>query len=255
MIIAIDGPAGSGKSSIAKLLAEELKFKYLDSGALYRTITLWILTNLLKAKKLDVPYLWNQTIRKYASYITIEETQNFLSRDNFLALLKLLSLKIEFIDGIQNMFLDKENVSQIIRFPEVTANVPYVADFAPCRNKVNNVLRRFCQKNDTIIDGRDIGTVVFPDADMKFYLDASADVRAERRYKELQASLGRVDKSDTLDLRKIKAEIIARDKVDKEREIAPLRKADDADYIDTSSLSKNDVFTLLLEKINKARTC
>ena len=213
MIIAIDGEASTGKSTQAKKIAEELDFDYRDSGAYYRALTLYLIQNNINSNE-DI----SQTI------------------------LDKIDLKQTFKDNKLIIYLNNEDVSDKIRGYKVSINVSSYAKKSEIRNFVYTQLRKSAKSNSLVIDGRDIGTVVFPDADFKFFLFADSKVRAERRHKQIN------DKS--VKLESIEKEIKTRDNTDSTRKIAPLKKADDAYEIDVTSLSIIQVFNKILQKIN-----
>ncbi|MGQ2286741.1 (d)CMP kinase [Leuconostoc suionicum] len=205
--VAIDGPASAGKSTIAKILATKLNFVYVDTGAMYRTIT-------LAAKKNGIAYNDEEKIKKL-----------------------LLQTEIRFEPGtpVQRVFLNDNDVTDEIRSAEVTNNVSVVASFADVRSNLVNRQREIANSNSVIMDGRDIGTTVLPEADIKIFLVASVDERAQRRYKE------NVAKGMTTDLETLKHEIEARDYKDSHRQISPLTQAKDAILVDTTGQSIDDV--------------
>ena len=207
MNIAIDGPAGAGKSTIAKLAAKELSFIYVDTGAMYRAIALFMLNN-----KVDVE-----------------------ADDALQAALNKIDIVIAHEDGAQQVYLNGENVSQTIRKEEVGNMASKVATKGSVREKLLDLQRDLAASHDVIMDGRDIGTNILPKAELKIYLTASSDVRAERRYKEL------AEKGETPDIAKIKEDIEARDYQDMHREIAPLKQAEDAVLIDSSYMTIDEV--------------
>ncbi len=213
VIVAIDGEASTGKSTQAKKIAEELDFDYRDSGAYYRALTLYLIQNNINSNE-DIP----QTI------------------------LDKIHLKQTFKDNKLIIYLNNEDVSNKIRGYKVSIKVSSYAKKPEIRNFVYAQLRKSAKSNSLIIDGRDIGTVVFPDADFKFFLFADSKVRAERRHKQIN------DKS--VKLESIEKEIKTRDNIDSTRKIAPLKKADDAYEIDVTSLSITQVFDKILQKIN-----
>jgi cytidylate kinase len=208
LVIAVDGPAGSGKSSVSKQVAQRIGLKYVDSGALYRSITWYFL-------------------EKYGS----------VSRDmDFKKDLDDIVIVQEFRrDGTSNTSLNGRNVSELIRNEEITRNIGIISDSRDVRVFVNVLLRKWSENDSLIMDGRDIGTVVFPGADLKIYLDASAEIRASRRVKEYLEMGKNVDEIE------IKNQIILRDEQDKKRPFGALRQADDAKYIDTSSMNQAEV--------------
>ena len=205
--VAIDGPASAGKSTIAKILATKLNFVYVDTGAMYRTIT-------LAAKKNGIAYNDEEKIKKLLS-----------------------QTKIRFEPGtpVQRVFLNDTDVTDEIRSAEVTNNVSVVASFADVRSNLVNRQREIANNNSVIMDGRDIGTTVLPEADIKIFLVASVDERAQRRYKE------NVAKGITTDLETLKHEIEARDYKDSHRQISPLTQAKDAILVDTTGKSIDEV--------------
>ncbi len=213
VIVAIDGEASTGKSTQAKKIAEELDFDYRDSGAYYRALTLYLIQNNINSNE-DI----SQTI------------------------LDKIDLKQTFKDNKLIIYLNNEDVSDKIRGYKVSINVSSYAKKSEIRNFVYAQLRKSAKSNSLVIDGRDIGTVVFPDADFKFFLFADSKVRAERRHKQIN------DKS--VKLESIEKEIKTRDNTDSTRKIAPLKKADDAYEIDVTSLSIIQVFDKILQKIN-----
>lgn len=219
MKIAIDGPAGAGKSSIAKLVAKKLSFVYLDTGAMFRTVAYYFLSQGKDPSDAEM---------------VTEECEK-------------ISISIEYKDGAQHIFLDGTDVSTEIRQEEVGKNASVVAKNQAVRNRLLALQRQMAEKQDVIMDGRDIGTVVLPDAQVKIYLTASASVRAERRYKEL------VEKGETCNLKKIEEDIIARDEQDMNREIAPLKQAEDAVLVDSSYMTIEEVVDKIIEIVEKVQ--
>jgi cytidylate kinase len=215
-VIAIDGPSGAGKSTIAKAVAKELNFYYLDSGSLYRTVALYFLKKL--SPKVDFTLIPDEQLRK-----------------------ELINLDIRYEDGI--VFLFSEDVSLLIRDPEVGIVTSQLSAKKIIREFLLPIQREFAKKYNTVAEGRDMTTVVFPDAWKKFYLDASFQVRAKRRYEQL-LNLG---KKMTFD--EVLNEITERDERDATREEAPIILANDAFYIDTSELSVEDVISIILKKV------
>ena len=212
VIIAIDGQASTGKSTQAKKIADHLGFNYRDSGAYYRAITLYLLNS-------DV----NHNIK--------------ISHE----ILNQISIKQDYSEGIFRIFLNDDNVTNKIRGHKVSLSVSNYSKKPEIRKFVFDQLRNSAESNSIVVDGRDIGTVVFPDADFKFFLIAEPRIRAERRHKQID------DDSVKVDI--IEEEIKIRDKTDSTREIAPLRKADDAFKIDVSNLTIDEVFNKILQKI------
>ena len=219
MKIAIDGPAGAGKSSIAKLVAKKLSFVYVDTGAMFRTVAYYFLSQGKDPSDAEM---------------VTEECEK-------------ISISIEYKDGAQHIFLDGTDVSTEIRQEEVGKNASVVAKNQAVRNRLLALQRQMAEKQDVIMDGRDIGTVVLPDAQVKIYLTASASVRAERRYKEL------VEKGETCNLKKIEEDIIARDEQDMIREIAPLKQAEDAVLVDSSYMTIEEVVDKIIEIVEKVQ--
>ncbi len=207
MNIAIDGPAGSGKSTIARILSHKLGFIYVDTGAMYRAIALYCLRQGLKA-----------------------EEEEKIER-----LLPQIEVSIAYEEGNQVVYLNGENVSDQIRTPQVSAMTSPVAAYGPVREKLLELQRRLARENDVVMDGRDIGTHVLPDAELKVYLTASVETRALRRYKELE------EKGDKTPLSEIEESIRQRDERDMNREIAPLKQAEDAYFLDSSDLTIDEV--------------
>ena len=209
MIIAIDGPAGAGKSTIAKKVADSLGYVYIDTGAMYRAFTYELLTSSI-------------------SLSDIEKITKVLEKTN-----------IEFKNS--EIFLNNLNVTNEIRSKNVTANVSAVSAIPQVREKLVDLQRKIASESNSILDGRDIGTVVFPNAELKIFLTASVKIRALRRYNELIA------KDKNIDINEIEAEIEKRDKLDSSRETSPLIKAADAIEIDTSDLSIDEVANTILK--------
>ena len=213
MNIAIDGPAGAGKSSIAKLVAKKRGIVYVDTGAMFRTFGLACIRN-------DVDLDDEDQVAECTSKVDIG---------------------IEYQDGVQHIFLDGEDVSEEIRKEEVGKAASAVARYTAVRERLLDIQRDLAKKQSVIMDGRDIGTVVLPDAEVKIFLTASVDVRAMRRYKEL------TEKGVSCDLEEIKKDIADRDEQDRNRPIAPLKKADDAVLVDTSDMSIDQVVDRIME--------
>ena len=219
MKIAMDGPAGAGKSSIAKLVAKKLSFVYVDTGAMFRTVAYYFLSQGKDPSDAEM---------------VTEECEK-------------ISISIEYKDGAQHIFLDGTDVSTEIRQEEVGKNASVVAKNQAVRNRLLALQRQMAEKQDVIMDGRDIGTVVLPDAQVKIYLTASASVRAERRYKEL------VEKGESCNLKKIEEDIIARDEQDMNREIAQLKQAEDAVLVDSSYMTIEEVVDKIIEIVEKVQ--
>ncbi len=215
MIVAIDGPAGTGKGTVAKLISERLDFVYIDTGAMYRCITL-------------------KMIRESISLNEEEKIKDLLERT-----------KITFknLSDKQHVYLDGEDVSDLIRKPNVNELVSPVSAIKIIRIKMVELQRKLGEEGNVIMEGRDITTVVFPNAEVKIYLDAKLEIRAERRYKELVERGNNVTYEDTLE------SIRKRDKNDMEKEMGALKIADDAIVIDTSNMTIEEVYDKIKEII------
>ncbi len=216
--VAIDGPAGAGKSTIAKAAAAKLKFIYIDTGAMYRAVALYAIRN-------NLPF----------------DNEG----DRLENALENIDINIDYVDGAQHVFLNSEDVSGLIRTPQVSAGASAVATVQAVRIKLVELQRKLAEGKNVIMDGRDIGTHVLPNADLKIYLTASVDARAQRRFKEL------VEKGEQVELEQIKADILARDKNDSEREFSPLRQAEDAILVDNSDMDALQTVDCLLALIEE----
>lgn len=210
--VAIDGPAGAGKSTIAKLVAKEMGFIYVDTGAMYRAIALYLLRKNISIDD-------NEAIEKYCGEAKVS---------------------IKYEDGVQVVLLNGENVNGLIRTQEVGNMASASSTNGKVRALLLDLQRNLAKENDVVMDGRDIGTNILPDAQCKIYLTASSRVRAERRYLEL------TEKGIECDLDTIEKEIIERDERDMNREIAPLKQASDAVYLDTSDMNIDEVKTKIM---------
>ena len=215
MRIAIDGPSGAGKSSLAKELARRLGLAYVDTGALYRTVGLYASRAVADVKDADA----------------------------VAAALGGCKVAIRFIDGDQHVFLGDEDVSGLIRTPEASMNASAVSAQPKVREFLLGVQKDMASKDGVIMDGRDIGTVIMPDADCKMFVFASAKARAERRYKEL------VEKGQDVNFDDVLADIEARDRNDREREIAPCVPAADAIMLDNSEINFEETVEAALKII------
>lgn len=207
MNIAIDGPAGAGKSTIAKLLAAKLRILYLDTGAMYRAVG-------LKALNTDVDISDAAAVEKMLANTEIDVRQE---------------------NGVQHVYLDGKDVSTDIRENKVSKAASDISAVPCVRYKMVELQREIASKCDTVLDGRDIGTYVLPNAEHKIFLTASAEERAKRRYAELKA------KGSDLSLEQIRDDIVKRDYNDSHRALAPLKKADDATEVDTTSMTIDEV--------------
>lgn len=207
MIISIDGPAGSGKSTIAEILSEKLSFIHFNSGSLYRGITAYILKNNIDLNKID----------------SIN-----------------LSLKTRFESNNQQVFVNNENMTNYLRDNEVSIITPQISIIPKVRTIVDKCQKTFCSKNNVVIDGRDIGSFVFPDAEYKFYLDCTVSERAKRRYNE------EIKKNPNITLKEIEDQLTKRDDIDKSKKIAPLCIPNGAIIIDSTNLTIDQVVNKML---------
>ncbi|EFV36195.1 cytidylate kinase [Gemella morbillorum M424] len=217
--VAVDGPAGSGKSTITKMVAKDLGYNYVDTGAMYRGLTYDFLKNNLTEldeKKIEL-------------------------------LLSKVKFEVKFIDGVQYVFVNGEDVSEKIRTAEVSKFTSLFAKSPAVREFLIDTQRNLAMSNNIIMDGRDIASVVLPNADVKIFLTASVEERARRRVLDFERQ-GVVD----IDFDKVKADIAARDYQDENRDIAPLVKVDDAVLIDTTNLTITEVVEKMTELIKKA---
>ena len=216
LVVAIDGPAGAGKSTIAKLAAEKLGYAYIDTGAMYRSVA----------------WKFLQTGEAF--------DEGFISK---LSQEMVIEFKPEA--SVNRVFVDGTEVTAAIRSAEVTANVSRVAAIGAVREAMVDQQRRMGEVGGVLMDGRDIGTVVFPNAEVKIFLTATVEERAMRRYKELVA------KGEQVDLEQLQKDIAERDKQDMEREISPLRQAEDAIYLDTSDMTIDEVTAYILNLVGE----
>lgn len=211
--IAIDGPAGAGKSSVSKAAAKKLGYMYIDTGAMYRACALYAIKNGIEiAKETLEPVLDN------------------------------IDILIEYTADGQEIFLNGENVTAEIRTPEVSMGASAIAVIPEVRLKLVRLQREMAKTNNVIMDGRDIGTYVLPQASLKIYLTASVEARAKRRFDEMTGEN---------DFEAVKKDITARDENDSNREFAPLKKAEDAILLDTSDMSFDETVETVIELINK----
>lgn len=216
--IAIDGPSGAGKSTLAKRLAQELGFLYVDTGAIYRTVG-------LAARQRGIAPAAGECVAE---------------------MLPELSITMDYgEDGLQRMFLDGEDVTAAIRENDISACASKVAALPAVRDFLMEMQRRTAREHDVIMDGRDIGTVVLPNADLKIFLTAAPEARAERRYKEL------LERGQQADFDQVLREVIERDLRDTQRETAPLCQGADAVLADTTGLDLDGSFQLLLGMIRE----
>lgn len=218
--IAIDGPAGAGKSSIAKALSKRLGYIYIDTGAMYRAVALFF----------------------------VENNVSDGADSRIESLLEKLEISIKYEDGAQKVILNGEDVTGKLRLEEIGKLASKFSAIGSVREKLVALQRKLAQKENVVMDGRDIGTVVLPNADLKIYLSASSKVRAKRRYLEL------LEKGHTdLDINEIEDEIIKRDEADMNREISPLKQADDAYYLDSSDMTLEEVVSKILSMVKEER--
>lgn len=215
--VAIDGPAGAGKSSISRKAAEQLGYIYVDTGALYRTVGV-------------------SAMRKGIDMASDEAIASVLPQTQ---------VEMKFIDGEQRMFLCGEDVSKEIRFPEASMAASRVSAVPAVRDFLFNLQKELAQKNDCIMDGRDIGTVVLPEAQVKIFLTASPQCRAQRRCKEL------LEKGMEVNYDEVLADIVKRDYDDSHRAIAPLKPAEDSILLDTSEIDLEASIRLVVDTIKK----
>ena len=215
MIVAIDGPAATGKSTSAKLVAQKLGFTYMDTGAMYRCITLSVLRNHIS--------------------LADEEALQLLIQE--------MDIHFERTDDNLVVRLNKEDVSTLIRKPEVTSHVSAVSALPQVRNHMVAIQRKIAKNQDCVIEGRDIGTIVFPKADVKFFLVADDIIRARRR----QLDLKEIGEERTID--ELVEEICRRDRFDSERSHSPLKKADDAVEVDTSQLTIDEQVDFMVNRV------
>ncbi len=220
LVIAIDGHSSCGKSTVAKALAKLLNYTYIDSGAMYRAITLFCISNGLidngivdevklkdKIKDIDITFKYNSELNKHETY------------------------------------LNNENIEDEIRGLEVSNNVSIISKVAFVREEMVRLQQKMGDKKSIVMDGRDIGTVVFPNAEIKIFMTADVDIRAERRYKEL------TEKGDNISLKDIEDNIRNRDFLDETRDVSPLRKADDAIFLNNSKMTREEQLSWILDKI------
>lgn len=214
--VAIDGPAGAGKSTIAKAAAKELGFIYVDTGALYRAIAYNAVTSGV-----------------------IDDTQKIID------MLADTNVELKYVDGVQAVYLNGDDVSAFIRTPEISMGASKVSAIPQVREFLLNLQRDIAKKNNVIMDGRDIATVVLPNADVKIFLFASPECRAQRRYKEL------MEKGEDVTLEDVLADVNQRDYQDSHRDIAPLKPSEDSVMADTSKLNLEESIQLIIDIIKE----
>lgn len=211
--IAIDGPAGAGKSTISKMVASELSYIYVDTGALYRAI----------------------------AYAFLKENLDITSEYIIQKKLNDITVSLKYVSGMQQVFLNEKNITGELRTEQVGNMASKVSAIKEVREKLLHIQRDIAEKNNVVMDGRDIGTYVLPKANLKIFLTASVHVRAMRRYKEL------IEKGERAEIKKIEEDIEIRDSRDSNREISPLKQAQDAILIDCSDLSIEEVVNRIIE--------
>ncbi|MCI7539855.1 MAG: (d)CMP kinase [Veillonellaceae bacterium] len=217
LVVAIDGPAGAGKSTVAKLAAKELGYTYIDTGAMYRAVA------------------W-KTLQQKAD----------VTDALILDVVRDIDVRLAYQDGVTQVFVDGQDITGEIRTPEVSHIVSQVAALGPVREKMVDLQRRMATEGGVLMDGRDIATHVLPNADVKIFLTASIEERAQRRWKEMK------EKGYDMSLEELQKDIAARDKADSEREISPLVQADDATLLDTTGLSIDGVVARILAMCSEA---
>lgn len=215
-VIALDGPSGSGKSTVAKIISDKLNILYLDTGAMYRATA-------LKALNLGIDTFDEEGVKTFIDDI---------------------DLKIKYVDGGQRTYLDGEDVSLKIREPHMSMAASNISSLKTVRIKMVEMQRKIASDISCVLDGRDIGSYVLPNADFKFYITATPEVRAKRRYDELKAKNFDVSEEEIL------KDIIKRDYNDEHREFSPLKQAEDAVYVDTSDMTVEEVTAKILGVIN-----
>ncbi|MCA9732400.1 MAG: (d)CMP kinase [Deferribacteres bacterium] len=219
-IIAIDGPAGSGKSTTARLVAQKLGFTYLDTGALYRAVT----------------------------HVAMLKGVDLANEQALDALIEICDFKLSAEGDLTRVWADSSEITEAIRSREVTSNVSLVSKHAKVRQAMVRLQRAIASQGFFVVEGRDIGTVVFPNAALKIYLVATVEARTERRMLELQ------QKGVAVEFEKLREEIIIRDKKDSERAIAPLKKAEDAIELDTTRLTIDQQVETIVRKYKEIRS-
>ena len=217
--IAIDGPAGAGKSTVAKMVAEKLSFIYVDTGAMYRAMALYMLRQGISAAE----------------------------KDRIISECRKPDITIRYEDGVQVVLLDGENVNDYIRTPEVSEMSSECSAIPDVREALLALQNHLAENYDVVMDGRDIGTVILPNAEVKIFLTASVETRALRRYKEMVA------KGQTVSLAEIEKDILERDYRDTHRETSPLKEAGDAHRVDSSYMTPEEVTLHILNLVEKAK--
>ncbi|PID59383.1 MAG: cytidylate kinase [Ignavibacteriae bacterium] len=219
MIIAVDGPAASGKSTLAKNIADRLNYLYVDTGAMYRAITYYALENKIEENEPAV----------------IEAVKN-------------IALRLDYKNGVTQVFINNEDVTSKIRTPRVNAKVSDISKIKEVREQLVKLQQQFGKENNLVVEGRDTTTVVFPNADLKVFLTAEAKERAKRRHKEY------TEKEIEISVEDVEKSLLNRDKIDSERKVSPLKKADDAFELDTTDLSIEEVINKIIDKVKEIKT-
>ncbi len=216
IIIAIDGPAASGKSTIAKYLARKLNYTYIDTGAMYRAITYTVLQENIA-----------------------DDTQKIID------LVKTLDIKLQFKNNVTHVFVNNKEVTDKIRTPEVNSKVSEISKIPEVRRELVKIQRKMGESGNLVAEGRDTTTVVFPNADIKIFLTATVEERTKRRFNEY------LDEGKEVSLEDVKINIVMRDRIDSNRKISPLTKADESVEIDTTNLSVKEELDIIIKKVNQ----
>lgn len=216
MIIAIDGKAGTGKSTVARKLAKKLNYTYIDTGAMYRAVAYYCFKN------------------------NVEITEENLNKE-----IENIDIILKYVDGEQRLFLNDEDITKYLRIKEVNDRASEVAVINKVREKLVKLQRKMAENGNVVMDGRDIGTVVFPNAEVKIFTETDIEERVRRRIKEY------ADKGVVMTAKELRENMLKRDKIDSERKISPLKKAEDAVVIDTTNLSKEEVVEKIIEIIKE----
>ena len=219
LVITIDGPSGAGKTTVSKTLAARIGYRYIDTGALYRGIALETLERGIAA---DDEKAMEEACRT-------------------------IDLRFRIEDGELRLYSGTRDISELIRTPEISMRASAVSALAPIRAFLTVLQRRLGEERSVVFEGRDMGTVVFPEADVKFFLDADTDIRAERRYLELKA------RGEDLDYEEVKRDLITRDANDSSRKLAPLKPAEDAIHVDASRIGVDEVVEKMAKVVAEIR--
>ncbi|BCS96493.1 cytidylate kinase [Desulfoluna limicola] len=220
LVITIDGPSGAGKTTVSKTLAARIGYRYIDTGALYRGIA-------------------------------FETQQRGIAADDEAGIesaCQAIDLRFRLEGGDLRLFSGDRDISDMIRTPEISMRASAVSALAPVRSFLTVLQRRLGEERAVVFEGRDMGTVVFPEADVKFFLDADSDIRAQRRYEELKA------KGEAVDFEQVKRDLVTRDLNDSSRKIAPLKPADDAVHVDASRIGVEEVVETMAKVVASLRS-